>query len=324
MAINEEKSTDFLHRFVRELGAAAAAGNVVLGDRSRPYEAPADRAQHAAEHSDRAGTAPSHIHAWLCGQVTGGYVGYHPADGTYPVSRKRGLTLTDPDGPLYGPGAFELARRDALLAYVNRLTREMLQETIPGVRRDAAALSEERNADKDVIAVQRRGRMWTVEFGRRAASVKDSVGMTYLAELLANPGYEISAIDLASARGPSGASPTDSRTGRQPVLDEQAKRAYRQRLSALAAEVAEHEANHDLGRAEHARAERAWLVTELASATGLAGRVRVFAGNEERARISVGKAIRRALDRIAAAEPVIAHALRTSIQTGNRCCYRPY
>jgi hypothetical protein len=38
----------------------------------------------------------------------------------------------------------------------------------------------------------------------------------------------------------------------------------------------------------------------------------------------VGKAIRRALTRIAEADPVIERELRDTIQTGVRCCYRPY
>jgi hypothetical protein len=100
-------------------------------------------------------------------------------------------------------------------------------------------------------------------------------------------------------------------------------RPYRDQLSALDAEVEEHESNHDLVRAERARAERDWVITELTAATGLGGRVRNFAGNEERARISVGKAIRRAMDRIAASEPVIAEVLRATIHTGLRCRYRP-
>jgi hypothetical protein len=71
------------------------------------------------------------------------------------------------------------------------------------------------------------------------------------------------------------------------------------------------------------REERDWLVGELAAATGVAGRSRLFTGNEERARIAVGKAIRRALNRISAADPVIGEVLQARVQTGLRCCYRP-
>jgi len=79
-----------------------------------------------------------------------------------------------------------------------------------------------------------------------------------------------------------------------------------------------------LGKSERARSERDWLIDQLAAATGLAGRVRNFTGNDERARVSVGKAIRRALKRIANVDPVIGEALEVGVHTGLRCSYRPY
>jgi hypothetical protein len=61
----------------------------------------------------------------------------------------------------------------------------------------------------------------------------------------------------------------------------------------------------------------------LTSATGLGGRIRPFTNSEERARISVGKAIRRAINRIAAADRAIGDELRASIHTGMYCSYLP-
>lgn len=69
--------------------------------------------------------------------------------------------------------------------------------------------------------------------------------------------------------------------------------------------------------------ERDWLVAELASATGLGGRTRSFPDENERARIAVGKAIRRALARIASADAVIGTHLRQAVRTGTRCSYWP-
>lgn len=55
--------------------------------------------------------------------------------------------------------------------------------------------------------------------------------------------------------------------------------------------------------ADHAaRAEREWLMAQLASAAGLGRRPRSFPDDRERARVAVGKAIRRALARIAVAD----------------------
>jgi hypothetical protein len=58
-------------------------------------------------------------------------------------------------------------------------------------------------------------------------------------------------------------------------------------------------------------------------ATGLGGRPRTFSGGEERVRTAVGKAIRRATERIAIADPVIGEELRATVRTGVRCSYNP-
>ncbi|MET7330446.1 hypothetical protein [Nonomuraea sp. NPDC005650] len=167
--------------------------------------------------------------------------------------------------------------------------------------------------------IRKHGRHWQVELGGRLALVDHSVGMGHLATLIANPGREILAADLASetwTREPEAGSA-------QPVLDERARETYRQRLGQLEAEIDELESMNDLERAAGLRLEREWLVAELAAATGIGGRARPFTGSEERARIAVGKAIRRALARISAVDPAVGDELRATVQTGLRCCYRP-
>jgi hypothetical protein len=144
--------------------------------------------------------------------------------------------------------------------------------------------------------------------------------MVHLATLLANPGYEILAVDLVANAGVAAPAITASS---QTVLDEVAKREYRQRLARLQAEIDEFDSMNEPEGAAQLRAERDWLVTELAAATGVGGRSRQFAGSEERARIAVGKAIRRAIARVNDADPVIGEELRATIQTGLRSCYRP-
>jgi hypothetical protein len=106
-------------------------------------------------------------------------------------------------------------------------------------------------------------------------------------------------------------------------LDEQARREYRRRMARLDAEIGDLQASGDSDRAALSIAEREWLAGELAAATGAGGRPRNFASDEERARIAVGKAIRRALDRIAKADTGIGAHLRTTITTGLRCSYQP-
>ncbi|MGW3343555.1 hypothetical protein ACWDA3_09610 [Nonomuraea rubra] len=159
---------------------------------------------------------------------------------------------------------------------------------------------------------RRDGRHWRVELNGRVALVAHSVGMAYLATLAADPGQEIPAADLAAGA-----------PGHGPLLDDVARDSFRRRLTRLQAEIDEHESAHDLERAAALRMEREWLIAELAAAAGLGGRARVPAGGEERARIAVGKAIRRALARISAVDPAIGEELRATVQTGVRCSYRP-
>jgi hypothetical protein len=172
------------------------------------------------------------------------------------------------------------------------------------------------------VGLRRRGRRWEVELGPRLSTVEHSIGMGYLAALVANPGREIAAVDLAGGLGVPTAATGAPNSG-QEVLDATAKRAYKARLTELESEIEELEASNDLGRAGKVRAERDWLIAELSAATGLSGHVRHFATSEERARVSVSKAIWRAVNRIEQADPVIGAALRTSIQTGGRCTYLP-
>lgn len=166
------------------------------------------------------------------------------------------------------------------------------------------------------VTCRRQGSHWLFALDGRSAVVEHSVGMGYLATLLDNPGHELTAVELAHGV-------VAEVTSAQPVLDSAATSHYRRWLANLDTELAEHEANHDAGRAERVRSERDWLLGELSAAAGLAGRVREFAGAEEKARIAVGKAIRRALTRITAADAVIGDVLRDGVRTGTRCSYQP-
>jgi hypothetical protein len=166
----------------------------------------------------------------------------------------------------------------------------------------------------------RYGAMWLLTAAGRRMTIGDSLGVRYLATLLSNPGAEISVLDLAQQQPPgrTAAAPAD-----QELLDEDARRAYRHRITELQQQIDEAESDSDPIRAEAARSELDWLVTELGHATGLAGRSRAFPTDAERARSSVQKAIRRALVRIGTADPEIRAYLEATIVTGIRCSYRP-
>lgn len=174
-----------------------------------------------------------------------------------------------------------------------------------------------------VAACSRVGRQWRIEWGRRSVLVEHSVGLFHLAVLIANPGQEIAAIDLVAGVAALAASADRRAMSAQPVIDREAARQYQNRLSRLPAEIGDLESGGDLDGAARALAERDWLLNELAGATGLAGRSRRFADDTERARIAVGKALRRALTRVEEADTFIGEHLRGTVHTGVRCWYRP-
>jgi SAM-dependent methyltransferase len=109
MAIDNGKLDEFLARFVGDLGATVAAGNVVIGHRLGLYQALAAGAASPGELAARTGTSPRYLAEWLCGQAAGGYVEYDPATGTYSMTEEQAFALANPDGPVYVPGAFVLA-----------------------------------------------------------------------------------------------------------------------------------------------------------------------------------------------------------------------
>jgi SAM-dependent methyltransferase len=109
MAVDEARLNEFLGRFVSDLGATVAAGNVVVGHRLGLYRALAEGSATPEELAERADCHPRYLTEWLCGQAAGGYVTYDPADGRYAMTEEQAFALADPNGSLYAPGAFLLA-----------------------------------------------------------------------------------------------------------------------------------------------------------------------------------------------------------------------
>src|SRR5579863_6515526 len=109
MAIDMDKLQEFLGRFVTDLGATFAAGNVVIGHRLGLYRALAAGPASAGELAERTQTSPRYIAEWLLGQAAGGYVEYDPATQRYSMTEEQSFALANPDGGVYVPGAFVLA-----------------------------------------------------------------------------------------------------------------------------------------------------------------------------------------------------------------------
>jgi hypothetical protein len=155
-------------------------------------------------------------------------------------------------------------------------------------------------------AFRREGATWRLTYAARTTTVKHSKGMADLAVLLAHPGQERHALDLA------GGAQTAEQPDTGPLLDEQAKAAYRRRLDDL----------EDAGD-EVSLAERDALIAQLSAAYGLGGRQRRTGATAERARSAVTLRIRDAIARIGRDHPELGRHLRASVRTGVFCSYRP-
>jgi hypothetical protein len=186
---------------------------------------------------------------------------------------------------------------------------------------EAAAAGGSRSA---LLAMVQEGEYFTViARGTRAFRLKDSLGMQYLARLIAEPGQEIHVLDLVSA-GRTGAEEAPIDTGDAgPLLDDAARDTYRRRLEDLRDTLTEAESFGDATRAASAREEIDFLGTELARALGLGGRGRRVGSAAERARTAVQRRIKNAIDRIVEAAPELGPALGRAVRTGNFCVYRP-
>jgi len=182
---------------------------------------------------------------------------------------------------------------------------------------------------------RREGEYWSIAFAGEAFRLKDIKGLRYVAQLLRHPGREFHVLDLAAAgqvAGAGGTRPHPARddelhqarlSGAAPILDQQAKAAYRARLRDLEEELAEATSWADPVRAAKARQEKQFLADELSAAVGLGGPDRAAGSPAERARVSITKAVKIALARIRAHSPALAGHLDATIHTGTFCCYTP-
>ncbi|HEX2194116.1 MAG TPA: AAA family ATPase [Candidatus Limnocylindria bacterium] len=223
--------------------------------------------------------------------------------------------------------ALQTARELGMSALEDRLRRTH-DDAGPADSRDG---SERTTDDASKAAFRREGEYWTVTFDGSTMRMRDAKGMHHLARLLAAPGREIHALDLAGtgSTDAGGVAVAAADVGGDPfgalgpALDDTAKQGYRARLRELEEEAAEAEAWNDTERAARARGEMDALVGELASAVGLGGRNRTVGSASERARISVTRAIRSSVARIAQQNPELGRHFEATIRTGTYCSYQP-
>jgi uncharacterized membrane protein len=211
--------------------------------------------------------------------------------------------------------------------------------------RTAAATVFQRTSLREQAIFRKEGEYWSVGWGGNSFRLKDTKGLGYLAHLLRHPATEFHVLDLAGGIGgqrdndEAGQSSHGLPRGNEDLekagihvgslgdagemLDEQAKVAYRQRLSELREELEEAKELGKVERAERAEEEIDALTRELSRAVGLGGRNRRAASTSERARQSITKTIKAVLERIAQSDARLGEIFARCIKTGNFCSYQP-
>jgi tetratricopeptide (TPR) repeat protein len=156
---------------------------------------------------------------------------------------------------------------------------------------------------------------WIIDDGDHRLELPDLIGIHYLAALLTRPGEEVTALELI------GGADVDGKP--HELIDDEALRSYRRRVAEIDAELEATRPHGPSRRVADLEREREALRTELSSVLARSGRARRFTGSAERARTSVRKAITRAANSLAAADPELGEEVRTTITTGQSCAYHP-
>ena len=118
--LDMNKLNVFIGQFVTDLGAAAHAGMVVIGEKLGLYKALAGGPMTSAQLAAKTKTDERYVREWLASQAAGGYITYDDKTGKFSLTEEQAFTLANEDSPAYLPGAFELALGS--LAAVPRIT----------------------------------------------------------------------------------------------------------------------------------------------------------------------------------------------------------
>jgi 2-polyprenyl-3-methyl-5-hydroxy-6-metoxy-1,4-benzoquinol methylase len=108
-ALDQAKLSEFVGKFVGDIGAALHAPLVLIGERLGLYKAMADTGPVTpADLASHTGTDERYVREWLCAQAASGYAEYDPDTGRFALSPEQAFALANESGPVYLPGAFQI------------------------------------------------------------------------------------------------------------------------------------------------------------------------------------------------------------------------
>jgi 2-polyprenyl-3-methyl-5-hydroxy-6-metoxy-1,4-benzoquinol methylase len=110
MAIDQDKMNELLGTFLNDFGGTLHSAMAVIGDKLGLYKAMAETGPVTSQElATRTGTTERYVREWLSSQAAGGYASYDAATGRFFLTEEQAFALTDENGPVFLPGAFEVA-----------------------------------------------------------------------------------------------------------------------------------------------------------------------------------------------------------------------
>jgi SAM-dependent methyltransferase len=106
--VDEPRLHAFLGQMVGDLGAAANAPLMLIGDKLGLYKALAEAGPLSSlDLAARTDTSERYVREWLSAQAAAGYVVYDAAAETFAMSPEQAMVLADEDSPVFLAGLFE-------------------------------------------------------------------------------------------------------------------------------------------------------------------------------------------------------------------------
>lgn len=107
MTLDMTKLEPLLGTMVNELGAAANAALVLIGDKLGLYRALADgEPLTSAELAEKTGTHERYVREWLSSQAASGFVSYEAGSGRFSLSPEQRAVFADEESPVHMTGGF--------------------------------------------------------------------------------------------------------------------------------------------------------------------------------------------------------------------------
>ena len=107
MAVDETKLNELLSKIVGDMGAAAVAPLVILGDKLGLYQVlAAEGPLTSVQLAEQTGTTERYVREWCAAQAGSGYIQYDPESATFSMSAEQQAVFADGDSPACMTGGY--------------------------------------------------------------------------------------------------------------------------------------------------------------------------------------------------------------------------